>query len=292
MKLQYLGTAAAEAIPALFCTCEFCEEARRRGDSELRLRSGAVVNDRVLIDCPPDVYESCRRHGIPLEKVTDVVITHIHSDHLAVGELIYRCAPSFCIRSSPEKLRVWGTDAVRRRIEGDPEAKLILQGCEIHTIRYYEPFTVSGVTFTALPANHMQPPPEEGEPCVPTSPDTPCNYLLEQDGKRLLYLHDTGVPFEEVFDFLRGVRLDAVSLDCTCGPQSCCYGHMGLPENAAVRDRLIRQGSADTETRFFANHFSHNGLRAGDALYTREKLYDACSVHGIVPSHDGMSFTL
>ena len=42
MKLTYIGTAAAEAVPALFCECLFCENARKRGGREFRRRSGAV----------------------------------------------------------------------------------------------------------------------------------------------------------------------------------------------------------------------------------------------------------
>ena len=38
MKIKYLGTAAAEAIPALFCTCDVCRKARKVGGRELRLR--------------------------------------------------------------------------------------------------------------------------------------------------------------------------------------------------------------------------------------------------------------
>lgn len=293
MKVQYLGTAAAEAVPGLFCECEFCEEARRRGEAELRLRSGTVINDRILIDFPPDVYESCRRHNVDLKSVTDVVITHNHEDHLCVPELCYRSAPGFCIRNSDEKLRIWGTEAVRREINSYRCSNTIWSCCEFHEIRFYERFEVSGVTFTALPANHMQGEPEDGGKPVPTSPDTPCNYMLEQDGKRLLYLHDTGIPFDEVFDFLKGIRMDAVSLDCTCVELRCRFHHMGILEDAEVAARLKEQGSADDETRFFANHYSHNGLRgANGKLYTREVLYAACAEHGIVPSYDGMSFTL
>ena len=29
MKIQYLGTAAAEGLPALFCGCEICQNARK-----------------------------------------------------------------------------------------------------------------------------------------------------------------------------------------------------------------------------------------------------------------------
>ena len=38
MKLQFLGTGAAEGIPAVFCECEACEEIRRRGETEYHSR--------------------------------------------------------------------------------------------------------------------------------------------------------------------------------------------------------------------------------------------------------------
>lgn len=31
MEIQYLGTAAAEGLPALFCDCETCRKARNIG---------------------------------------------------------------------------------------------------------------------------------------------------------------------------------------------------------------------------------------------------------------------
>ena len=41
MKLTYLGTAAAEGIPALFCECEACRRARALGAAGIHTRSGA-----------------------------------------------------------------------------------------------------------------------------------------------------------------------------------------------------------------------------------------------------------
>ena len=38
MKLKFLGTGAAEAIPALWCECELCQNAIRKGGKELRRR--------------------------------------------------------------------------------------------------------------------------------------------------------------------------------------------------------------------------------------------------------------
>ena len=50
MKIKYLGTAAAEAVPAPFCECEICERAREKGGRNIRTRSQAVIDDRILID--------------------------------------------------------------------------------------------------------------------------------------------------------------------------------------------------------------------------------------------------
>ena len=56
MKLQYLGTAAAEGWPALFCACEACKKAEMLGGKNIRRRSGAILNDRVLIDFNADIF--------------------------------------------------------------------------------------------------------------------------------------------------------------------------------------------------------------------------------------------
>ena len=46
MKLTYLGTAAAEGVPALFCRCDFCRYARKAGGREIRTRAGALLDDK------------------------------------------------------------------------------------------------------------------------------------------------------------------------------------------------------------------------------------------------------
>lgn len=54
MKIKYLGTAAYEGIPSLFCRCETCEKSRREGGRNLRSRSQALVDDELLLDFPAD----------------------------------------------------------------------------------------------------------------------------------------------------------------------------------------------------------------------------------------------
>ena len=45
MKFHFLGTAAAEGIPALFCECAVCKEAREKGGRFIRTRSQALIDD-------------------------------------------------------------------------------------------------------------------------------------------------------------------------------------------------------------------------------------------------------
>ena len=43
LKLQYLGTAAAEAFPGVFCHCETCAKARTLGGKNIRRRSACTA---------------------------------------------------------------------------------------------------------------------------------------------------------------------------------------------------------------------------------------------------------
>ena len=47
MEIQYLGTAAAEGLPALFCDCETCRKARNIGGKEVRKIGRASCRERV-----------------------------------------------------------------------------------------------------------------------------------------------------------------------------------------------------------------------------------------------------
>ena len=66
MKVQLLGTSAAEGWPGLFCNCRACEEARRLGGKNIRSRSSALIDGVLKIDLPPDTLYHVFRHGLDL----------------------------------------------------------------------------------------------------------------------------------------------------------------------------------------------------------------------------------
>ena len=68
MKIRYLGTAAAEGWPALFCSCPICTHARIQGGKNLRTRTQAILDGELLIDFPPDTYCHALQYGLELAK--------------------------------------------------------------------------------------------------------------------------------------------------------------------------------------------------------------------------------
>ena len=269
MKLTYYGTAASEGLPALYCKCAVCREAARRGGRNLRTRSQALVNDRLLIDFPADTYAHMLYGGLPLPELSHCLITHAHSDHLYADEL-KAWGRGYCYHNTP--MTFYGSG---------PSGEQILRYQDEENVRFqrvepFVPFEAAGHLVTALPACH--------------APELECvMYLIEKDGKTLLYAHDTGMFAESVWDFLKGRRLDLVSLDCThSNTDEIGYNyHMTLKMNCLVRDRLKEMGCADEHTVFYTNHFSHNG---DDALYEDfcrvagrqgfEVSFDGCTVEG------------
>ncbi len=90
MELQYLGTAAAEGWPALFCDCRICRHARETGGKELRTRTQSLVDGKILIDFPPDTYAHALGYSLQLGKIKHLLVTHSHMDHFFPVELIHR----------------------------------------------------------------------------------------------------------------------------------------------------------------------------------------------------------
>lgn len=78
---KVLGTAAAEVIPTVFCSCPVCDDARKTGGRFYRLRSGYAVDDVVRIDFGPDAQTQSSRFGLDGKALKYLFITHSHFDH-------------------------------------------------------------------------------------------------------------------------------------------------------------------------------------------------------------------
>ena len=110
MRIRYLGTAAAEGFPAVFCNCAACKMARELG--ELRTRSQALIDETLLVDLPPETYYHTVRFGIDLSAVSHLLVTHSHTDHFYAQELVNR-GYKFAYGMRAKTLRIYGDETVR-----------------------------------------------------------------------------------------------------------------------------------------------------------------------------------
>ncbi len=270
MKWQYLGTAAAEGFPALFCQCDACRRARQAGGKNLRLRAGLVVNDTAMVDYPPDVMTFSQRFGIDFSRIRDVFVTHSHHDHFDAEDLSMRHNPVFCQLPDDRPMNVYANRAALERFRAYESEEQIEQYLRLTELTYFTSYTAeNGTVFTFLPANHA--PWEQAG-----------IYLIQSNGQTALYAQDTCVLPTETLDFLKKQSLDMISLDCTYGKNAHGYSHMGLPDNRALVKELREAGVLKKEAPVIINHFTHN------CGQLHEELEQEVKDDGFLVSYDGM----
>ncbi|MGI5868457.1 MAG: MBL fold metallo-hydrolase [Kiritimatiellia bacterium] len=250
MKITVLGSAAAEAMPALWCECETCAAAIERGGKDLRRRTSYWIDDDTLVDFGPDAFWQATAFGVDLRKIKRVLFTHRHSDHLNALELGWRRGGFSVVRKSidvyasrPALLRLMADIAGDGLAVTLGELKIVP-----HQLEGGRPVDSDGFGILPLAANHDP----GGSPFI---------YVLSRGGRKALVCNDTGVPPESTWKRLAGQGIDVAFIDCTMGiaGADCESGHMGVNAVVKVRDRLLDCGALKPGAQVFANHFSHNG---------------------------------
>lgn len=273
MKIQYLGTAAAEGIPAIFCDCETCRKSALAGGRNIRTRSQALIDDCLLVDFPADTYMHFLQYSVPLSKIKNCLITHSHLDHLYPTDLAMR-KDGFSHLSESFPMTFYSDVSGCEMLNDTKRAHAIDDNTVVvNQLVLNEPFEVDGYKVVALRAAHD-----------PKS--TPVVFLIEKDGKTLFYSNDTSEYPEESMAYLKTLKkpIDFISLDCTEACNHVTYiGHLSLERCIALRQTLLDIGAADEKTKFILNHFSHNGK---NVMY--DEFVKIAAEHGFDVTYDGM----
>ncbi|WP_257351507.1 MBL fold metallo-hydrolase [Pseudalkalibacillus decolorationis] len=270
MKLHFLGTAAAEGFPNVYCKCDTCEKARQSGGRNIRTRCSVIIDDVLKVDQPPDSFTQALRDGIDMSLVRDLLITHTHYDHLNAGELISRMKGY--AHGVEHPLNIYGNDlalfqcrqALLEEHEGEKQFYM-------RRLQPFKQIKVGDAKVTPLLADH-----DQRETCL--------IYFLEKDNMNVLYGNDSGWFPDETWEWLKGKKVDFAILDCTVGKNGNKHSgnHMSVESVIEVQN-VFREGNLlKDHTKLVVTHFSHNcGL-------LHEDLVEIFKPYGIEVAYDGM----
>jgi phosphoribosyl 1,2-cyclic phosphate phosphodiesterase len=284
MDLLFLGTGAAEAIPAMFCRCDYCRRARESGGKDLRTRSSFRIDARHQIDMSPDCYQQSIANGVDFFELEHLLVTHSHDDHFAFMQILSRdCAvPQFrrplYIYLHKTAAR-WATELALKYAGSSQALDFLLSEYRLVPLSYFQSFRAGDLEVETLKSNHRG----YGED------EWGLNYLIRlADGRSLLYATDTGWYGDETWEFLSGKRADIVVLEATYGGRldrgERPEDHLDARSSMAMLERMASTGFIGDSTRVFITHINHKHGLLHDEL---QREFDRGTVHATV-AYDGL----
>ena len=274
MELLYLGTAAAEGYPALFCSCDHCRAARALGGRDLRRRTSALIDGELLIDVGPDLLASAHALTLSLDRVRWVLQTHRHSDHLLESNFTFR--EKGFTGAAPAWWELCGSQPTIDAITA--YGKLDDRRLSLRSVAAFETFSLGPYTVTALSARHDM-------------AIDPLFYAIRRGDAALLWANDTGPFFPETWQALdqlaaEGVHFGFAGIEATMGTApgdpTRPGGHMTIAQCGWHHQELGRRRLLAPDAHQFAHHLSHFNNPPHAEMETLLRPY------GVAPAYDGL----
>lgn len=256
MEVLFLGTCACDYSGALKSIYKECF------DKNARRSSSVLLGDNILIDCGEHCLDSLRISNTDTSMITDIFITHLHSDHFNVGHI--------------EKLASGKENPLRVWVRADVVLPTI---CNVE-VRYMENMQAYSVSedcvVTGLTANH-------DPACCPQ------HFLFEIQGKKFLYACDGAWFLTGTYNYLKDKNLDLCVLDATCGEKVGEYRiaeHNSLPMIRLMLPSLKTVGIIDNHTQVYLSHIA-------PSLHTaHDKIEKSVKKDGLKVAYDGLRIEL
>ncbi len=259
-SFQILGTSAGPGVPAFYCNCPGCLEARKNPQLA-RTRTSAFVDtgsNKILIDAGPDIRSQMIRESI--SEIDTIFLTHWHADHYSG-----LCEFEFYVRlhrQEPVNLFM-PASAVEEFEHTYPDLEGIFS---IIPWRYHHEYTFADVTITPLPANHG----------IETA-----GFLVASDKIRIAYFPDTaGLPNASAFA-LQGV--DYLFCDATL------HGENWFPDSHMTVEQAVALSHAVQPKKTFLTHLA---IHYSVPVTTAELMEELSGEPDIGIAYDGLTVEL
>lgn len=271
MRLMFLGTAAAEGIPSLFCKCECCKKSRIMKGKNIRKRSALLINDDLIIDMGPDLLYSAQQYNLSLNKLKYILVTHAHFDHFYPENLEIR-SERYQKKNFPI-IEILGNSSVFFKLSqmGYNDDELYIHRNELIM---YKKYNFGKYIVIPIPANHAH---EFG---------MAANYIIKFENRTILYATDTGKYKEKWIKQLKDVVFDAIILDGTNIFSETSENHLNIDGIIGMKNKLINNKNTHEKTKFICTHFSHGNLPLHDQLCEMSSRYN------LIMAYDGMEIKL
>lgn len=250
---QFWGTGAAEGVPAPYCRCPVCLEAREKGGIYQRMRSCFRLSDSIMLDLGADAVAQSMKFG-DITDVEHVVITHTHDDHLnphmlmeAMWSKRYRKPIHYYFTEEAYEItRHWMNNPwiLKGMLPSWVEKGIVV----FHKLKFGERAQVGDVFVTPFRGNH------KGN----VEPNS-AMYLVElPDGRSLFYGLDSGKWLDETLEAVKKLHIDIFISEATGGVTDIRYGgHMGLYQVRELVGALFESGAITAETKVYLTHINH-----------------------------------
>ncbi len=237
-----------------------------RGGSCYWLEAGET---RALLDCGPGVVQGLARWGLPWHRITDLVLTHFHADHVGgIPGLFFALKHGLLPESREAGLTVRGPSGTRRLFErlADALGDYLLDPGYPLRIEELGPGEAGELSDGLLLRAHRTPHTEESQ-------------AVRIDGAVSVgYTGDTG-PSETLGPFMEGVEL----LVCECSLRDREVG-----DNHLSPSRVARIAGDARPDRLLLTHVYPHLRRLDVAAMVREAGYDGA----IELARDGLEIRL
>lgn len=255
-NLTFLGTCACDYSPKL--QTEFAD----KFDFDARRASSVLMNEHFLIDCGPHCIDSLRIAGIDIRKITDVFLTHLHSDHFNPQNIEKIAA------AKERPLRLWVSE---NAVLPDMKNVTLMRMAKLSTCAVDEELSVTG-----LYANH--------------DPEAfPQHFLFEKSGKKFLYASDGAWFMTASYNFLKDAALSLMVIDATCGDYEGDYRmaeHNSIPMIRLMLPSLKKMGIIGERTEIYLSHL------APSLHKTHAETVEIVKPSGLKVAYDGLSISV
>ncbi len=262
MKLLFLGTGAADWALQLF---------EQLGGG--RRFSSALVNDDLLIDPGPHIYDYQDKLGTPgmFGNVRNIILTHSHGDHFNLGTVERLC------READHKITFYADPVALEKL-----AEKQIDNLEKVPLTAAHGFATEKYEIMPCRSNHD----------LFFTGEQTLNYIVreKESGRSFFYGADSGWIVYDTWLLIKKARPNAVIFEATLGTQfpgdDRVFGHTSIPMIAIMLETMRKQHGPSDDCKYYTTHMART-LHG-----THEETARDLAPLGAVPAYDGMSIEI